>query len=238
MKTIGILGGMGPLATADLYRRIILFTKADKDQDHLHVIIDGNAAIPDRTAFIIGKGDNPLPEMIQSARALERAGADFIIMPCNTAHFFFDDLSRISSIPFLNMLQLTVDHIRNTCGSDSTAGLLATDGTIQSGIYDQYFAQRGIHLVKPVATQKYVMELIYEGVKKGNYSFGTDGFFKAVEELAEKGASRFILGCTELSSAKDIYHFQGDFVDPLDILAKNAIEYAGGSVINDAAKEN
>jgi aspartate racemase len=103
MKTIGILGGMGPLATADLYRKIILHTKADKDQDHVHAIIDGNTNIPDRTAYIMGKGENPLPEMIKSARTLERAGVDFIIMPCNTAHHFFDQLAKSVNIPLLNM---------------------------------------------------------------------------------------------------------------------------------------
>jgi aspartate racemase len=238
MKTVGILGGMGPLATADLYRKIILHTKAERDQDHIHVIIDGNPIIPDRTDHITGDGDDPLPDMIRSAHTLESAGADFLIMPCNTAHYFFDELSNNVNIPFLNMIELTVKYIEISYGHNTTVGLLATDGTIKSGIYDQYFRKSHINLVKSGDNQKYVMEFIYEGIKKGNYAIGTDGFLKAVNELKEKGAEIFVLGCTELSSASDIYRFQGNFVDPLDILAKKSIEYAGGSVINDQSKKN
>lgn len=230
MKTIGILGGMGPLATADLYKKIILKTKAERDQDHIHVLIDGNTNIPDRTSSIIANGEDPLIEMIKSARMLEKAGADFLIMPCNTAHYFYDELTNNIKIPFLNMLELTVKYIKDKYGDNVIVGLLATDGTNQSGIYDEYFNKAGIKLIKPNETQKYVMEFIYEGIKKGNYTIGTYGFFKAVDELKENGAEIFILGCTELSSAAEIYEFEGNFVDPMDILAENAIKFAGGSI--------
>lgn len=238
MKTIGILGGMGPIATADFYRKIVLYTKAERDQDHIHVIVDSNPKIPDRTDHIVGDGENPLNEMIRSAHTLERAGADFLVMPCNTAHYFFDELSKMVDIPFLNMIELTVNYIEKTYGYNTTVGLLATDGTNKTGIYDEYFGKSRINLVKPEETQKFVMEFIYEGIKKGNYTIGTDGFFKAVNELKKKGAELFILGCSELSSAKDIYKFEGNFVNPLDILAKKSIEYAGGAIINDKPKKN
>lgn len=230
MKTIGILGGMGPLATADLYKKIVLNTKAEKDQDHIHVIIDGNTNIPDRTKSIIANGEDPLIEMTKSARMLEKSGADFLIMPCNTAHYFYNELSKNINISFINMLEKTVQHIEENY-KGKIVGLLATDGTIQSGIYDDYFNEANIKLIKPIKTQKYVMEFIYEGIKKGNYAIGTDGFFNAVDELKEEGAEVFILGCTELSSAAYIYEFEGDFVDPMEVLAKAAIEFAGGQVI-------
>ena len=230
MKTIGIIGGMGPLATADLYRRIILKTKAETDQEHIHVIIDGNTNIPDRTKSIISNGESPLNEMIKSAKNLENSGADFLIMSCNTAHYYYRDLCQVINIPFINMLEETVKFIEENYGKSVIAGLLATDGTIATGIYDSYFDSANIKIIKPGDTQKYVMEFIYEGIKKGNFQFGRENFFKAVDELAENGAEIFILGCTELSSAKDIFNFNGSFIDPLDVIAEKAINFAGGEV--------
>ena len=229
---------MGPLATAVLYRNIVLFTKADRDQDHIHVIIDSNTKIPDRTDYIVKNGENPLPEMIQSAQRLERAGADFLIMPCNTAHFFIKELSDNVNIPFLDMIEETVNHIEKTHGHHICSGLLATDGANKSGLYDMYFNKAGLNLVKTEKTQKDIMEFIYQGIKKADYTFRTDGILKAVNELREKGADIFILGCTELSSAREICRFEGNFLDPLDILAKKSIEYAGGEIIHDKSKKN
>ena len=106
-KTIGILGGMGPLATADLFRKITCLTKADCDNDHIRVYIDSNARIPDRTAAILSGGTNPVPEMTSALRHLEACGADCIIMPCNTAHYFLPQLQAKTEIPFLSMLAAT-----------------------------------------------------------------------------------------------------------------------------------
>ena len=120
--------------------------------------------------------------------------------------------------------------IEKTYGKDIIAGLLATDGTISTGIYDEYFNKANINVIKPRKTQKDVMEFVYEGIKKGDFSFGVDGFFEAVEELKNNGAEIYILGCTELSSAKDILNFKGNFIDPLEVIAEKAIEFAGGEV--------
>ena len=106
-KTVGILGGMGPLATADLFRKIITHTRAETDQEHIPVLIDSNTAIPDRTAALLYGGADPMPEMIRSAKRLEAAGADVLVMPCNTAHGYLDRLARQVRIPFLNMIDLT-----------------------------------------------------------------------------------------------------------------------------------
>jgi len=230
MKTIGILGGMGPLATADLYKKITINTKADSDQQQLHIIIDSNTAIPDRSKCILTECGSPIPEMTHSIKRLEAAGADFLIMPCNTAHYFYRDLLKISEIPILNMLDLTVDYIKTKFGTARTIGLLATDGTSQSGIYDQYFKKAGMKLVKPSVHQKKVMDFIYEGIKKNNLTMESEGLFEAVKEMEKLGASAFILGCTELSAATDYYSFDERFIDPLLVLAKESITYAGGIV--------
>lgn len=231
MKTVGIIGGMGPLATADLFRRIICKTDAHTDQGHLHVLIDSNSDIPDRTKSIVSNGDSPLVELIKSAKRLETAGADFLIMGCNTAHYYYRDICKAINIPFLNIIEETVNYIEKTYGNNIVVGLLATDGTISTGIYDAYFQKANIKLITPVLTQKNVMEFIYEGIKKGNYSFNKKSFFEAVEELRVHGAEVILLGCTELSSAKDLFHFDDDFIDPLDIIAEKAIQFAGGKVV-------
>jgi len=230
MKTIGIIGGMGPLASAHLYRKIVLKTEADLDQEHIHIIIDSNTNIPDRTRSILGTGESPLEELVKSAKVLECAGADFLIMCCNTAHYYHESIAREVGIPFLNMLEETVRFIEKKYGKDAVVGLLATDGSLRTGIFDEYFRQAGIRIVKPVRTQKFVMDYVYDGLKKNRFDDGRDKFMEAVEELRESGAQVFILGCTELSIANDMFFFGEEFVDPVDVLAESAIEFAGARI--------
>jgi len=230
MKTIGIIGGMGPLASADLYRKIVLKTVADLDQEHIHIIIDSNTNIPDRTQSIIGSGESPLGELVKSAKLLECAGADFLIMCCNTAHYYHESIAEEVGIPFLNMLEETVKHIERKYGKDLVVGLLATDGSLRTGLYDDYFREAGIKVIRPVKKQKYVMDYVYDGLKKNQFEVGRDKFLETVEELRKNGAQLFILGCTELSSANDIFGFGEEFIDPVSVLAEKAIEFAGGRV--------
>ena len=230
MKTIGIIGGMGPLATVDLYRRIVLRTKAEKDQEHIHVIIDNNTNIPDRTKAIVGGGGDPTIELIKSAKMLERSGADFLIMPCNTAHYFIDILKESVHIPFVNMLEETVQYTLDKYGRDKVVGIMATDGTIKSKIYENYYSKLGIKTVVPEKTQEKIVKFIYDVIKSGKYNEGTDLFFECVEELKSMGADIFLLGCTELSSAQYLYKFEGTFINPMEVLTEKSIVYAGGQL--------
>lgn len=230
MKTIGIIGGMGPLATVHLFERIVLRTKAEKDQNHIRVLIDSNINIPDRTKAILGNGENPVRELVNSAIILEKSGADFLIMPCNTAHYFIDEIKENTNIPFINMPEESVKHTYDKYGKDAVVGIMATDGTIKTKIYENYYSKLGIKTVVPIKTQDKIMEFIYDVIKKGNYNVGTALFFECVEELKEKGATAFLLGCTELSSAQYLYKFEGSFVNPIEVLTEKAIEYAGGQV--------
>ncbi|HDL85860.1 MAG TPA: amino acid racemase, partial [Candidatus Acetothermia bacterium] len=148
-RTIGILGGMGPEATVELFRRIIALTPAKRDQDHLHVLIDSNPKIPDRTAAIRGQGESPLPLLIAAAKNLERAGADFIIIPCNTAHHWLHELREIISIPIIDMIGQTAERVASQQSSAQWIGLLSTEGTLRSGLYQNAFASRGIALLVP-----------------------------------------------------------------------------------------
>ncbi|MGD9568886.1 MAG: aspartate/glutamate racemase family protein [Sedimentibacter sp.] len=230
MKTIGIIGGMGPLATVDLYRRIVLRTKALRDQEHIHVLIDSNTNIPDRTKAIIANGEDPTVELIKSAKMLEEAGADFLIMPCNTAHYFIDKIKESVQIPFVNMLEETVKYTYDKYGKDIVVGIMATDGTIKSKVYEDHYNKLGIKTVVPEKTQEKIMKFIYDIIKSGKYEVGTDLLFECVEELKKKGAEAFLLGCTELSSAQYLYNIEGPFINPMEILTEASIKYAGGEI--------
>jgi aspartate racemase len=230
MKTIGIIGGMGPLATVHLFERIVLRTKAEKDQDHVHVLIDSNTNIQDRTKAILGHGKSPVQELISTAKILENSGADILIMPCNTAHHFINDIKKNISISIINMPEESVKYTYDKYGKDALVGIMATDGTIKTKIYENYYSELGIKTVVPIKTQTQIMKFIYDVIKKGNYDAGTDLFFECVNELKELGATVFLLGCTELSSAQYIYKFEGNFINPMEILAERAIIYAGGEL--------
>lgn len=228
-KTIGIIGGMGPLATADLFRKIVLMADVGSDQGHPRVLIDSNTAIPDRTAAILSGGENPIPALAASARTLERAGADVLMMPCNTAHYFYNGVKAATSLPVLHMLQLTAEEIDRR--GIKTVGLLATDGTINTGIYEKLFEEHGVKVIKPDPEgQKLVMGVIYDGVKAGNMEFDTAPFRALLDSMLAAGAESFVLGCTELPIAFDDYKLPYPVVDPTRVLAEAALRFAGVKV--------
>lgn len=147
-KIVGIIGGMGPKATVDLYNKIVDYTDASSDQDHLHVVIDGNAKIPDRTSYILGNGKSPLDELVKTGERLKNAGADFLIMPCNTAHYFYDELYEKLNMPFINMIEEVGKYIVTKHGKIKV-GLLATLGTYQGKIYERYCKELGLDIIIP-----------------------------------------------------------------------------------------
>ena len=160
-KIIGILGGMGPEATRDLFTNIIQFTPAKKDQDHLHIIIDNNPKIPDRTAAIVANGENPVPLMVKSGLKLAQSGVDFIVIPCISAHYFIEELRSQLNVPILSVLEEVVKAIKKS-GSINTIGLLATDGTIEGGHFKEKLAEYGLKTLVPnKGYQQYVMKAIY-----------------------------------------------------------------------------
>ena len=230
-KSIGILGGMGPLATADLFRKIVLLTDAARDNDHIRVYIDDNASIPDRTAAILSGGADPLPAMTDSLRKLEACGADCVIMPCNTAHYFLPRLQASTQVPFLSMLEATA----RTCAArfpGKTAAVLATKGTLSAGLYQAALEKEGVSFLIPEgAEQDALMRVIYDGVKagKGPEDYRAD-MLSVVDALTARGADYFILGCTELPLAAQALALPQPTVDPTSELAKAAIRFCGYSV--------
>lgn len=227
-KTIGIIGGMGPEATVDLFNKIIRLTPVKKDQDHIRILIDNNTAIPDRTKAILKGGTDPLPELVKSAKLLKKAGADFIIMPCNTAHYFYDGLKKSSGLPVIHMIEEVAKHLK---GKYKKAGLLATDGTVQSGIYTKVLNRYGIELVIPGKNdQKKVMALIYgkTGIKSGSYKEARikQEFLKIIKNLAKQGAETVIMGCTEIPVILRKRKDRVPLIDSTQILAESAVKKA------------
>lgn len=227
-KCIGIIGGMGPLATCDLMEKIILHTQARCDQEHLHILVDNNTRIPDRTSAILSGGPDPVPEMTASARRLEQMGAQLLIMPCNTAHYFYDRITQQISIPLLHMPRETA-HVLRREGIDC-AGVLATDGTVRAGVYQDALHREGIQAVYPREEhQSMVMKLIYEYVKGGRAGMETLPLVEMLSDLRQRGARRIILGCTELPIAFARLGMLEGTIDPTEVLARAAIRRAGGT---------
>lgn len=230
-KTIGILGGMGPLATADLFRKIVVMTKADSDNDHIRIFIDNNAAIPDRTAAILRGGKDPTEEMASALRNLEKCGADCIIVPCNTAHYFIPRLQEMTDIPILNMLEITAREAAKRFPGKKGA-ILATTGTLSTGLYDRALAAAGVDTVVPdEAQRKTLMYLIYDVVKASRpLREAAETWAGLLDELRGRGADYFILGCTELPILADSLDAPGPFIDPTAELAAAAIGFCGYEV--------
>ena len=231
-KSIGILGGMGPLATADLLRKITLHTRAACDGDHLRVFIDSNPAIPDRTAAILSGGADPVPEMTKALRSLEKCGADCIIMPCNTAHYFLPRLQALTATPFISMLEATA----RACAAQypgKTAAILGTKGTLRTRLYHDALAAQGVETLTPSdAGQDELMRLIYDVVKANRpLAPETDAWARLLDGLCAHGADYFILGCTELPLLADTLPHPDPFIDPTAELARTAIRFCGGECV-------
>lgn len=228
-KSIGILGGMGPMATADLFQKIVALTKADSDNDHIRIYIDNNPQIPDRTTAILKGGKDPVPQMLDALRHLEACGADCIVMPCNTAHYFLDRLQLETKIPFISILESTA----KACAAahpGKTACILATTGTLCTGIYEKALSQEGVaYLLPGDRHREFLMDGIYR-IKAGERLTDPAPFQGMLEDLQAAGADYFILGCTELPLAVEQLSLSGSFVDPTLELAKAAIRFCGGEI--------
>lgn len=226
---LGILGGLGPMSTAYFYELLTAMTAAERDQEHIDIVISSRASTPDRTAYILGESDqNPLDCMIEDARRLIRYGATILAMPCNTAHFFYDRLAESIDVPLLNIIYETVAHLK--AEGVRKAGILATEGTIQSHTYQLMCDKFGIAYQTPSdQNQKLLSDLIYRSVKRGERA-DPAAFEKIADELRVVGCDRIILGCTELSLIKRQEGLGGFFADSLEILARSAIRACGKEI--------
>lgn len=229
LKTVGIVGGMGPWATAVFFSRLVQMTRASCDQEHIPILLDNNTRIPDRTAYILNNGANPLPALVESVQRLQSMGADFLVMPCNTAHYFYDALRARVSLPFLHMITCTLDRIEKEYGK-VPVGLLSTEGTRKAGVYGRHLHDRDMPLLLPRETEQKEVNRMIRDVKQGSSSKEPHSLDTLIAQLQRRGAEVCILGCTELSTLKDSLT-TSSIVDPVEILSRATILEAGANPI-------
>ena len=233
---VGVVGGVGPAATVDFLQKIVRNTPATRDQDHIKLLVEQNPQIPDRTENLIGDGADPTVSLYATSKRLEDGGADIIAIPCNTAHAFVERIQPYLNIPIVNMLTVTVSFLRETYPALRDIGVLATSGTIESGVYRKALESQDLRQVVPSPElQGRVMEAIYgkHGVKAG-FTTGQcqADIAAAMEGLIAEGVEVVVLGCTELPLLLTGSEYVGTsgarvrLVDPTDVLARRCITYA------------
>ncbi len=225
--TVGIIGGMGPAATALLFERIILATPARRDQDHLHIIVDNDPTVPDRTAAITGNGPSPLDALVKSARLLESAGAEVLAMPCMTAHYYINELTGHVKVRLIDAIdELCAEIQRNP--AIRTVGVLATDGSRRAGVYDRL--SQHCEVVFPDAEfQARFMDAVYgpAGVKTvGPRPETSVTMAELAGRLREQGADAVVAGCTEASVGFQAGSLAVPLLDPVAILASAVVREA------------
>lgn len=228
-KILGVIGGLGPSATAHFMELVIRMTDAETEQENVDMIVYNFPSIPDRTGYILGSNlKSPLPGLLSVGKALTRQGAACIAVPCITAHYFYPELAARIQAPVIDAVAETVRHLK--ANGVTRAGIMATDGTIRSGLFSNALEREGITPVVPSeARQKEVMHLIYDEVKAG-LLVDLDRFRAVQEELRDRGAEVIILGCTELSLVKRDGDIGPGFLDAMEVLAQQSILRCGGKL--------
>lgn len=232
-KSLGIIGGMGPKATSVFFDMIIEQTAADRDQEHIDIVILNHATLPDRTGVILeNKGELFLKAVAKDFKILEAAGVSNIAIPCNTSHYFYNDMQQMTSINIINMVDETLKKIHDTFGEHCKIGILATNGTVSSGVYRHGCNQYNMHLHEPEEViQEHVMDIIYNKVKR-NLPVEPSEFEGIINHLLVQDECHcVIIACTELSCIpiqKDVAAF---CVDAMTVLVQRSIELSGKQTI-------
>ncbi len=227
-EPVGVLGGLGPAATVHFMQRVVELTDAHRDQDHVDLLVWQHGSIPDRSAFLLGHGESPEAVLVADAVALERAGAHFIAIPCNTAVVWVEQMRAAVSIEVLDTVAETVDAARRAVPGLQRLGVLATDGTLLAGTYAAAAAAAGIDLITPAPeAQREVMSIVYDGVKAGE-PVPRERFDAVVDHLRDQGAEAVALGCTELSVLHgELGVDDVTIVDSIGALARRVVLRAG-----------
>lgn len=228
-KILGIIGGMGPEATADLYLKIIRNTPANCDQEHMHILIDGNAKIPDRVQAIFEGGEDPSPILAAMAHRLFEGGADYLAIACNTAHFFYDSIQSAVPIPVLHMPKLTIDFIRVRYPQVKKIGILATNATIRTGLYQNIADDFGLETL--ALANPYQQNLVQNSIhliKAGKKTEAAKAIRQAAEMLIQQGAEVIIAGCTEIPLVLEDGMISIPVIDPTLVLAKEIVATRAG----------
>ncbi|MGF1869601.1 aspartate/glutamate racemase family protein [Photobacterium indicum] len=225
-RKLGILGGMGPLATVEFMQKIISRTPAHNDQQHIPMLVSNNPQIPDRTAYLISNGEDPYPALKQGMEQLQQAGAECIVMPCNTAHYWYTRLSNSCNVHTISIIDSVVDEAKHR--RYRTVGLLATTATMMAGMYQTKLAQQQINAIETTdSEQQAIMNGIY-AVKAGNVEHGKQLMQPIFEAMLNRGAEAVIFGCTEIpvALAEQTLSQPQHCLDSLDILAEQCVHWA------------
>ncbi len=227
-KVVGIIGGMGPEATVDLMARIIKATPALDDIDHIRMLVDNNPKIPSRIkALLEGTGESPAPCMSEMARKLEEWGVDFLAIPCNTAHYYYDDVRRAVSVPVLNMIDLTVETIDRENSGIKTVGLLATTTVVNLELFKKRFAVRNIDLINPSGRLQDDLMGAVRKIKTSSYGREVaDVLQECAEELIFRQAEVLLIACTELSVIGNEINVSVPVYDSSQVLADSIVKEA------------
>ena len=225
-KIVGIIGGMGPEATVDLMSRVIKATPAKDDVDHVRMIVDNNPKVPSRIKVLIdGTGESPAPCMIDMARNLERCGADFLVIPCNTAHFYYADVAAAVSIPVINLIDLSACTVIKNQPAIKKVGMLASTAVLKTELYHQRFLTDDIEALFPEGRfQEDIMQLIKQ-VKANDVSDALlDRFTAAADNLLAQGAECLVIACTELSVLAEQLRTELRVYDANQLLAETIVK--------------
>lgn len=224
-KILGIFGGMGPEATADLYHKVVKYTPAEKDQEHIPTLIYSLPQVPDRMGAIRSGGTEIVPYLVEAVTRLENAGASYIAIPCNTVHFFYDYMQDAVDIPIIHMIRETANVVAENHSGKKVIGLLATTGTIESGLYEKELVARGFEVVVPddEVLNDNVMKAVW-GIKSGvDKQVNEDLLAVAGDNVLGKGAEAIVLGCTEIPLAFNPDRVSVPVIDATKVLAEAAV---------------
>lgn len=226
-KCIGVIGGLGPAATVSFMTTVLECTPLDRSRGHLHLIVDSNPRVADINAAVLGLGASPSAELQTMARRLETAGADFLVMACNAAHFYEDDIRNAVAIPFLSMVDATCGYIANRMREVRRVGIVATDGGIRCGIYQRGLAAHGLEWLAPSDTQTEIVMAAVESVRSGVRGAAVrDPLVTQIDSFLELGADCVIAACTEIPLVLTDGDTRVPVIDPAAILARAAIDFA------------
>lgn len=224
---LGIIGGMGPLASNLFYRMVIEHTQASCDQDHINMIILNDAGMPDRTGAILsGNTAEPMARLKTDALLLQQLGCKAICVTCNTAHWFVHRFENELTVPVISLVRETAKEM-SALHPGGKIAVLATDGTVQTGLYQEELLSRGLTPYVPSPeNQKNVMHLIYDCVKAGKPA-DLDALRSVCAEVESAGCDAALLACTELPIIKEEAGLSDFYTDPMQIMARKAIEFMG-----------
>lgn len=230
-KILGVIGGMGPLASQLFYKMIIEHTQGEKDQDHIDMVLLNHATMPDRTECIMNdEVDTLLLELEKDVRFLETGGVDYGVIPCNTCHVVLEELQKKTDIELINMIRVTVEQVAKIHGKGAKVGIMATTGTVKMELYQKECEKQGLIPVIPKpSNQQLVMKVIYEGIKKGG-EINYDDFETVEMEFRDQECNCVIMACTELSWFKERYQLSDYFVDAMKVTAEKAILLCGKNI--------